>query len=82
MFDMGTITVNISDETENFFRDAVKKKLGVGKGKLGFAIDNAMKNWISEQEQKEAVSNLMKHLDKGFNLGKILYKKRDELYER
>ena len=79
---MGTITVNISDETESFFRDTVKKELGEGKGKLGSALDEAMKSWAKEEEQKEIKERLIKTMRRGLNLNFKGYKKRSELYDR
>jgi len=79
---MGTITVNVSDETEEFFRGTVSKELGQQKGKLGQALDEAMKKWAEEKTQKEIADRQLQILKKGFKMGKILYKKRSELYER
>ncbi|MBI4918698.1 hypothetical protein HY837_02120 [archaeon] len=79
---MGTITVNVSNETENLFRKTVHKELGKGKGKLGGALDEAMKKWAEEKKQKEIGERLLKTMRKGFAMGKILYKHRSELYER
>ena len=80
MFVMATITVNIPDETDIFFRRVVSEELGEGKGILGKAIDEAMKNWAEEKEQKEIAERQLSILKKGLNLGKILYKKRSDLY--
>jgi len=79
---MATITVSISDKTNDLFRKTVEKELGKGKGKLGKALDDAITSWANEKLQKKLEEELMNKMEKGFNLGKILYKKRSELYER
>lgn len=82
MFCMGTITVNVSTETENLFRTTVYKEFGKGKGRLGKALDEAMKKWAEEKEQREIGERLLRTMKKGFNLGFKGYKKRDELHDR
>lgn len=79
---MGTMTISISDETEGLFRRRVSKKLGQGKGKLGQAVEEAVKKWSEEEKQIETKNNLLNILKKGYNLGGITYKKRAELYDR
>jgi len=44
------------------------------------AVTEAMDKWIKERRQKEISMRQLGILDKGFDLGKIEYKKRSELY--
>ena len=78
---MGTITVNINNAIEQEFRNVVKQKIGEGKGTLGKALSEAMKNWVEAQQQKQIVEEMTLLLRKGFDLGKVKYK-REELYDR
>ncbi|PLW79683.1 hypothetical protein C0585_06845 [Candidatus Woesearchaeota archaeon] len=80
MFAMGTITVNVSDETEKMFREAVKQNIGIGKGVLGKAIGEAMNMWAEEKEREERRRKAIERLEKGFDLGNFSYKNREELY--
>jgi len=79
---MGTITVNVTDDTETFFRETVKKELGEGKGTLGKALDEAMKKWADEKKQRDATERLIAKMEKGFDLGKKLYNTRADLHDR
>ena len=79
---MGTITVGVNDKTEEKFRRAVKNTIGEGKGKLGQALNEAMEKWAQEAEQEVIRKRALEKLEKGFNMGKTLYKHRNELYER
>jgi hypothetical protein len=79
---MGTITVNVDDKTETKFRETVKEVVGTGKGKLGSAISEAMKKWVNEKRQDEIAQRQIKLLDKGFDMGSLNYKHRDELHDR
>ncbi|MEM4397076.1 MAG: hypothetical protein QW757_00460 [Candidatus Woesearchaeota archaeon] len=80
---MGTITANISDETEELFRKKVKETLGEGKGKLGKALDEAMKKWTEEKEQKKEIEEFLELTKKGFYKLKKNFKfSREEIYER
>lgn len=79
---MGTITIGVEDEIEEKFRVTVKESIGVGKGTLGKAFTQAMELWIKNQKQEEMKKRALKRLKKGYKLGKIKYKNRDELHER
>lgn len=75
---MGTITINIDDETEKQFRMLVRKHK---KGNLGKAETEALRLWMDEITQKQISEKELKILDKGFNMGKLKFKTREELYE-
>ena len=83
MYYMATMTINVSDEIEQEFRDTVKKKLGTGKGTLGKAIEDAMKKWLHEKRQKQIAYEAMELMRKGlYTLPKGWKFNRDELYDR
>ena len=79
---MGTMTINISDETEQKFREKVRETLGEGKGKLGQAVEEIMSKWVEKEEyqklMKEAVATLKKGL---YKLPKDYKFRREEAYE-
>lgn len=79
---MGTITVNVADAIEQEFRETVEHTLGKGKGMLGKSFAEAMQTWVEEKRQKKIAEEALRILGKGYPLGKILYKKRSELYDR
>ncbi len=79
---MATITVNVKDETMVKFRQTVEHDLGIGKGKLGAAVDEALNRWVTEKEQQEIAERQMKLMAKGFDMGKFKKFNRDELYDR
>ena len=78
---MGTITVNVSDEVENKFREVAGAVYGNNKGHLGKALEESMTLWI-KKEQNTDVVKAMEWLKTGFPMGKIAYKDRSELHER
>ena len=82
MFNMGTITINVDDETEESFRKAVRHEKGVGKGKLGEAVKEALDIWVYEKKQREIAERQIKLMEKGFNMGKIGKWTREELHDR
>jgi hypothetical protein len=79
---MGTITINIKDNVEQDFRATVKKAYGVGKGKLGKAISEALESWVAEKNQERVTKRMLALMGKGFDLGGITYTHRSELHER
>ena len=79
---METITINIERETKELFRETVKNEYGLKKGQLGKAVNEALMKWVEERRQKQMAEELRNMMKKGFKMGKILYKSREELYER
>ncbi len=45
-------------------------------------MTSAMQKWIDEVTQKQIAERELIILDKGFNMGKLKFKTREELYER
>lgn len=79
---METITINIDKGTKELFRNTVEKEYGLRKGQLGRAVNEALIKWVEEKRQKKIADELKEMMKKGFKMGKINYKSRDELYER
>jgi len=79
---MGTITININDDIEKQFRTLAQKVYGDKKGYLGNAVTCALQKWIDEVTQKQIAERELKILDKGFDMGKLEFTSREELYER
>ena len=82
MYFMATITINIKDKIADEFRDTVKSKHGVGKGKLGKAIEEALEKWIIENNQKKIAQRQNELLSKGLYDLKGWKFNRDEIYDR
>jgi hypothetical protein len=78
---MGTITINVNDEVENKFRDYVDALYSGKKGSLGSAVTEAMREWIRQRERANISTDAIKLLERGFDLGKRLYREREELHE-
>lgn len=77
-----TVTVNIDDEINRKFREAVIKAYGNKKGNISRAVEDAFKLLMNDINTKNADSDLLNRLNKGYNLGGIIYNTRDELHER
>lgn len=79
---MGTMTISIDDEVEREFRTTVGGIKGHYKGALGDALNEVITKWIEAVKQENARKQALEQLHKGFDMGKINYSKREELYER
>lgn len=79
---MGTITVSVDNQTEAVFRKMAGSVYGTGKGHLGRAITEAMQKWVHERQQRKIAKEMSEMMNKGFDMGKITYKSRDELWMR
>ena len=52
------------------------------KGYPGNAMTSAMQKWIDEVTQKQISEREITLLKKGFNMGELKFKSREELHER
>ena len=78
---MGTITISVNNEVEHTFRKAVANERGVGKGKLGSAVSEALHLWMNEKKQSDISHRQLELMKKGaYHLGKYKFKRQD-LYE-
>lgn len=77
-----TITRSIDENAEKQFRAFVARKYGTGKGVLSQATMDAYKKLIESEEIEGLRRRAIERLEKGYNIGKIRYKTRTELYER
>ena len=79
---MGTITINVDSDVEEKFRNAVSSEKGVGKGKFGEAVTEALELWVSRVKDAQIAERQIKLLEKGFyKLGKYKFR-REDAYER
>ena len=78
---MGTMTINVDDETLNLFRDAVKKEVGEGKGKLGAAVKESFEMWVQKKKNEEIAQRQIAMMKKGYHLGGYVFR-REDAYER
>ena len=76
-----TITISIDSEGLKRLRELalVEKQK---KGFLGKIISDATREYLKEKEQEEVRKSMLERLNKGYHLGKVLIKHRDELYDR
>ncbi len=76
------MTINVSDDTEQRFREAVKTELGEGKGKLGQAVEESLNKWLAEAEEAKLRLRAIEALKRGlYKLPKGYVFKREEAYE-
>lgn len=76
-----TITISINTKVLNKLRElaiAEKQK----KGFLGKIISEATEEYLKEKEQKEIAERQLNKMEKGYKMGKILIKNREEIYDR
>lgn len=79
---MGTVTLNLSDDVEEFFRKKAKERFGKGKGCLKQAIEEAITIWNRTTDSDEATQRVLQMMEKGLPIGYKPYKVRDELHDR
>tara|TARA_Y100000310_G_scaffold344708_2_gene458942 strand:+ start:363 stop:602 length:240 start_codon:yes stop_codon:yes gene_type:complete len=70
---MKTITINIDDKIEKDFRETVKEDRGIGKGKIGAAVSEALQLWIKEKKEEEIAAQQIDIMKKAKSLGKFKF---------
>ena len=51
---MGRINIILSDDLEKEFREEVFKRMGMKKGNITLATEEAIRAWIAEQRKKRS----------------------------
>ena len=49
---MGKVTLVLKDDLEKEFREAIFKSLGMKRGNMQLAIEEAIESWIKEQKEQ------------------------------
>ena len=76
-----TITINMDTDVLQQLKKLAKSQQRK-KGFLGKTITMATKKWLEERKQKQITQWLMDKMEKGYDMGKLRIKSRDELYDR
>ncbi len=79
---MATITISMDNDVEQKLRTAVRRLLGERKGVLKTAIQNAILQWIEEEEQKRIGEEAIALMKKGAYSLKGWKFNRAEIYDR
>lgn len=79
---MGNITLSLEDKGEEKARRIAKKKFGGKKGALSRVFSEGIRKLEGDEKRERSRKKLLEIMEKGYPMGKILYKHRSELYER
>ena len=79
---MGHLTVSLSEESERKLRQIAREKYSDRKGALSQTIEDLVGLAQRESYRQRAIQSLLSHMERGYHMGKILYKHRSELYDR
>jgi hypothetical protein len=79
---MKTVTISIDEAVDEQFRKEVNEHLGGGKGNLGRAVSEALRLWIDQVSQARLAVEMRELMHSGYEMGRLRYKKRADLYER
>jgi len=79
--DRKTVTISMDAEVLQELKKLAKSQKQK-KGFLGKSISVATKKWLEERKQKRITQWLMEKMEKGYDMGKLDIKDRDELYDR
>ncbi|MFH1256776.1 MAG: hypothetical protein V1494_05805 [Candidatus Diapherotrites archaeon] len=79
---MGNLTVSLEKGVEMQIRLIAREKYGGRKGSIGKVIEEAVEKLAEDSKREKARQRLSKLMDRGFDMGKITVKSRDEIYDR
>ena len=78
---MGVVTISVNDEVEEKLRKLAMARFSKRKGYLSMAISEALKEW-ADKERNKKISDGLKLLEEGIEMGGIVNKKRGEWHKR
>ena len=79
---MGNITIALDDEREKKLRRLAKEKYNGGKGSIAKVLKEGLDKVVAESKRERARKRLIELMEKGFDSGGWLFKKRADLYDR
>ena len=79
---MGNITVSLEKETEQELRNLASSEYKNRKGALGKVISESIKLMAKKSARNRAMKRQFNWMNKGFKMGKIMIKKREDIYDR
>ncbi len=79
---MGRVTVSLKKEDEDELRKIAEIKYKSRKGAMAKVLGESIKLLSRQSARKRAMNRQFKWMEKGFNLGKISVKKREDIYDR
>ncbi len=79
---IGELRVRVSKDIHDRFKQVVKETVGPTREDYKKSVLEAINNWCNEKQQKHIAAHGLALLEKGFDMGKMTYENRDELYER
>lgn len=83
-----SLRLELDKELERKFRELAMRRYGFAKGSIKKAAETAIKRWTEtaevglKKEKTDVNARALEMLRKGFKMGKITWKSRDELHER
>ena len=79
---MGNVTIALSDQDEAILRRLAKERFNGGKGSMAKAVADGLSRLEAESEREQARQRFLARLKKGYHLGGMTIKSRDEIYDR
>ena len=79
---MGNITVSLGKDAEQRLRSIASKKYKNKKGALARVITESLELLSKESARHRAMTRQFRWMESGFALGKILAKRREDIYDR
>ncbi|MCD6247028.1 MAG: hypothetical protein J7J87_01155 [Candidatus Diapherotrites archaeon] len=79
---MGNVTIALKGKSERLLRELAKEKYNNKKGALAKVISEALEQLAMNSRRKRAMERQFKWMDKGFEMGKVLVRKREDIYDR
>ena len=79
---MGHITISLEEKDENKLRAIANQKYEGKKGSMAKVIAESLELLEKDSARQRAMERQLRWMGKGFKLGKLLVKNREELYDR
>ncbi len=79
---MGNLTISLEAEDEQRLRNIASQRYKSKKGSLSKVIAESLRLLSKQSARERAMQRQFKWMEKGFAMGKILVRKREDIYDR
>ena len=79
---MGNLTISLEKEDEQRLRSMASQRYKGRKGSLSKIISESLRLFSKQRARERAMQRQFRWMETGFAMGKILAKKREDVYDR
>ncbi len=79
---MGNLTITLKDQDEKRLRNMANQRYNSKKGSLAKVVSESLRLMTKQSAREMAMQRQFRWMEQGFEMGKLLIKKREDIYDR